>query len=331
MEWVRFLQSHGIEYRTRGPNVRKGEINICCPVCGGADTGFHLGINLTGKGWACWRNRAHSGKSNTRLVQTLLHCSIDTARGITGEGAPMPTEYAQSVMTMNAVQVAAPVRRRLKMPPEFLSFDDRLPSSRPFVKYLRERGFTRIESLSRDYGLRYASRGAYKGRVVFPVTFGGHLCTWTARTLYPSVGLRYRTLTQDPEKAKLEGSQPALGPIGDYLLWYDDLMTADADTICIVEGPFDALKVNVLGTRHGVVATCFFTSQPTVRQIDLMRDLLPRFRRRVLLPDRNAEVMAMKTSQRIRALEVKIKMLPKQIDDPGEIKDEYTLLNLLTE
>lgn len=234
-----------------------------------------------------------------------------------------------AVAAMSPQETAHSTKRKLRMPDTFLAIRDR-PSAKPFIQYLRGRKFTdqQIFNMSRRYGMRYDSRGPFKGRIIFPVYYNGRLCTFTGRTIHKSVELRYKTLTEDPEKAEKAGVDPALGAIGEYLLWYDDLMDADADTICIVEGPFDALKVDVLGARHGVCATCFFTSQPSDRQIDLMHELLPRFRRRILIPDQNAEAMGLKTSGRIRALNVEIKMMPKNIKDPGEFC-EHDLLRFL--
>lgn len=329
-DWPTFLQSHNIEFRTRGPNVAKSNIAILCPLCGGADTGFHMGISLIGKGWGCWRDRDHRGGSDTYLVQLLLRCSRERAAAITGADVPMPSGYMQAVTDMNAEgEIAVIPKRKLQMPAEFQKLGE-LVSARPFLDYLRKRGFNsaHVARMTGQHGMRYASRGSFKGRIIFPVHFEGRLCTWTGRSTYPSATLRYKTLTQDVEKAMLEGCKPALGPIGDYLLWYDELFDVDADTICIVEGPFDALKIDVLGARHGVCATCFFTSQPTDNQVDLMHALLPRFKRRVLIPDQNAEVMGMKTRARLRALEVDIRMMPAGIDDPGEF-DRKSLLEFM--
>lgn len=331
-DWPRFLQSNRIEFRDRGPNVAKNNIVIACPICGGADAGFHMGISLTGKGWGCWRDRAHRGGSNARLVQILLHCSRERAIAITGDEDPMPTEYVAMTAHMNALdnQVTQPAsKRKLTMPAEFLTLENRV-SARPFLEYLRGRHFTdaQIGHMTERYDMRYASRGAYKGRIVFPVRFEGRLVTWTARSVWPGVDLRYRTLTQDPEKAKLEGGAPAIGPIGDYLLWYDELLKVDADTICIVEGPFDALKLNVMGRKHGICATCFFTAQPSQQQIQLMHTLLPRFNRRFVIPDRSAEGKGMKTLGRANGLQIDIVTMPEGYKDPGEF-DEDTMLAVL--
>lgn len=324
-EWQRFFNQNGIEFFTTGPNTRKGELSIRCPWCGQADPSHHMNVNEAKGVYGCLRNRDHRGKSPTKLVQALLNCSWQRAKSIVGDDITIADDLMAVVSTMDPPDgVPVPRARKLRLPDEFKSFSDK-PSARPFVAYLSDRGFTReqIAIMPRRYELRYATQGAYKGRIVFPVRHEGTLRTWTARTIYKGVGLRYKTLTEDPEKAQWEGSTPALGPIGDYLLWFDDLMQLSEryHTICIVEGPFDALKVDMLGMRYGVCATCFFTSQPSDRQIDLMHDLLPRFKRRISIPDQNSEAWIFKTDGRLRSLGVETRIL-RGAKDPGELNEQ---------
>jgi hypothetical protein len=59
--------------------------------------------------------------------------------------------------------------------------------------------------------------------------------TYTGRTIYPDIELRYKTLSYDPELEEI----PAVGPISDYLLFYDKLMKNDwdCDVLIYCEGP----------------------------------------------------------------------------------------------
>jgi hypothetical protein len=134
-------------------------------------------------------------------------------------------------------------------------------------------------------------------------------------------------MTRDKELARRAGLEPAIGPPEDYLLWYDRLRKADADTLYIVEGPFDAWKVAVLGRRHGIVATCLFTSKISQSQIDYLHELLPRFKHRYILLDQGTLPTVIKAVGELSSLGVKSKYLPPNVDDPGEL-DERTLLRL---
>ncbi len=293
-----------------------------------------MSINLDGEGWRCWKSpRDHVGRNPTKLVQKLLGCSWDIAKSITGVDAiHVPDDFmgkVSSLMDPPKKQDNAP----LVMPYEFKSFERGLPSSKPFVNYLqsRKRGFTseQISTLSQTYGLRYCTSGAYHGRVMFPIKYNYNLVTWTGRSMYEVEELRYKTLSVNAEKAALEGYKPAVRAITDYLLWYDDLMTANANTLVLVEGPFDSLKVNVLGEDDGIAATCFFTMTPSDSQIDLLYELMPRFKRKYLLLDQGTLPMALGVITRLRPLGIQLRQLPKQFKDPGEIPTTDDLTKVL--
>lgn len=258
----------------------------------------------------------------------LLGCSSERAQAIVGSSANVPGYLA---VGFDAEEQQEAPRRKLKLLPEFRPFVESY-SAKPFFNYLSDkRHFTRrqILHLTDEYDLQYCTRGAFKGRIIFPIYYQKRLVNWTARSIYPSVTLRYKTLSTDEEESQNNGLPAAVSSIGKHLLWYDDLLEADADTIILVEGPFDALKVNVLGRPHGVVATCFFTSSPSDNQLDLFHELLPRFRRRIVLPDVGAEVMGMSTAALLAPLSVVMKTMPKGADDPGELTEDLLLNKVL--
>lgn len=325
-DWVRFLDANHIHYAISGPNVSRGHIATHCPLCGSQDPSQHMSINLKHGGWNCWRNDNHSGKSPVYLVQALLGCSRERAQGIVGEAVFLPDDFLGTVRGLVAPQQTT-IRKPIKLPAEFKPFDGR-PSSRRFVEYLRGREFTpsQIERMTMRYGLHYATQGKFKGRVIFPVTFEGKLMTYTGRTIYPDIELRYKTLSYDPELEEI----PAVGPISDYLLFYDQLIEnrADCDVLIFCEGPFDALKVNVIGRRHGIAATCFFTASPSQSQIDMAGDLLSIYRRRYLMLDRNTLAVALRTQIDMSTLIHRVLTLPKHVKDPG-LLDEQSLLKIV--
>jgi hypothetical protein len=174
----------------------------------------------------------------------------------------------------------------------------------------------------------YCTQGAYKGRIIFTVEFEGKLVGWTGRSIYPGVDARYRTLSDDKEKANKEGYEPAPAPISDFLLFYDRLLDTNADTCVLCEGPFDAWRVNLLGRRLGVVATCFFTSTLSRQQLLLLHSILPEFDRRLLMLDENTLTKALTIKSDMISLGVDIAHL-KGVKDPGEIQSERQLEALL--
>lgn len=326
MDWVSFFKSNNIHHVTSGPNTSKGQIGIQCPWCGQSDEGQHLSINLEGKGFRCWRQPTHSGKNPARLIQALLNCSWEQATALAGNARTLPNDFLSKVKGSMVKQEAAVLINKLKLPEEFKRFS-RLPSCKMYLNYINSRGFSIKDT--EEYEIYYATQGLYKGRIMFTVTMDKKLVGYTGRTIFPTVPVRYKTLTNDPEKAEENGEIPAPAPISDFLLFYDRLVETDADTIVLCEGPFDAWKVSILGSYIGVVATCFFTSSLSKGQANLLHELLPKFKNRHLLLDQNTFTKAAKIKADLTTLDVTVKQLPKNIDDPGDIKTLKQLKDML--
>jgi hypothetical protein len=274
-----------------------------------------MSINLTG-GWRCFRRpEAHRGGKPAGLVAQLLGISYEAAAALAGQNVHIPNDVLGTVKgLLGPKKIIAP--DKLIMPDEFKPFDGQRSSSR-FVDYLLGRDFTekQIGRLTKQYGLRYATSGKMKGRIVFPVTYKGDLVSWTGRTIYSNEDLRYRTLSTDAEK----DNPPAWGPINDYLLFHDQLEKNDwdCDTLILCEGPFDALKVSVLGRPYGIDATCFFTAAPTDAQIYKLFELVSLYRKRYLMLDAGTLATALRTQFDMQTLQCGVLTLPKTIKDPG--------------
>lgn len=317
-EWLPFLDAHHIFYATSGSNVSRGNVAVHCPFCGPADQSQHMSIAINGRGWHCFRQPEHSGKSPVYLVQALLGTTLDRARAIVGDSLFIPDgDFMQAVMSkFEPPSVDAP--RKLTLPEDFKPIVE-LPSTRRAIDYLTgpSRQFTRKQALTMtgNYDLRFATRGHFKGRIIFPVRYKRKLVTWTGRSIYPSEQLRYRTLSTDAELT----DTPALGPISDYLLFYDALVNNvdNSDTLILCEGPFDALKVRVIGRKYGIRATCFFTAAPSARQIDMLYDVLPFYRHRYLLLDRGTLSTTMRVWSELRSAKIEPLKLPDGVKDPG--------------
>jgi hypothetical protein len=285
-------------------------------------------ISVTGKGWRCFRRPGeHKGRNPTRLVQAILGCSFDAAALITGQSIYLPGNFMAQVQ--NYLTPKEPLSpKKLLLPPEFKPFNDTYkPSSRNFRNYLYERGFTplQVNNITKVYQVRYCTTGPYDGRIIFPVYANRQLMTWTGRTIHANQNLRYKTLSTDAEKSKSDGLNPAYGPITNFLLWQDDLNGISANTLILTEGPFDALKTNVLGRQYRIEATCCFTSQPSVSQVDLLHQIAPRYKRCLLLLDQGTLPTAIKVSAQLAPLGFAIRHLPNGIKDPGELNANQLL------
>lgn len=318
MDWPSFLSSNGIPFVEKGRNVSRGNVAINCPFCAGADPSEHCNISLSGKGFYCLRNKQHSG-GEARLVQVLLHCTYEQALDYVKGGRSIPDDWYSRVMSLVNASPALAVAQPLKWPKEFRRLDQHRISCRPYWQYLkRERRYTdaQIDRMWDRFDIAYCTKGPDHGRIIFPIYFEERLVTWTGRTISGNQNLRYKTLTADEEKAREDGTQCALGPISNYLLWWDHIIDCDAETIVLCEGPFDALRLMHLGWGIGVVATCFFTAQPGPMQIDLLHELLPRFKRRYLMLDAGTWATGVTIAGSLAALNVERLDLPSGTKDP---------------
>lgn len=314
-DWKEFLSSRNIPFMESGSNTSRNQISIKCCWCGIDDPSEHLSINLEGKGFRCWRQPLHSGKNPAKLIQALLNCSWEQANQIAGNEKTLPSDFLGGLK--NAIMRKEPKAKvnNLQLPPEFKEFKA-LPSAMPFVAYLKRRGFSQKDiTKAKEYGIYYASLGLYKGRVIFTVTMDGKLVGWTGRTIYGHVSIRYRTLSHEPSDFE---EYQALRPISDCFLFYDRLKVNNADTIVLVEGPFDAWRVNLLGNQIGIDSTCLFTSTLSKAQLNLLHELLPKYKRKILLLDEGTFSKSARMRSDLVALDVEARML-KEFKDPGEI------------
>jgi hypothetical protein len=287
MDWQEFLERHGVKHARKGPRHLKAQ----CPWCGG-----QLSISTEDRGWHCWRNREHRGVSPVRLIAALLGCSVEQAYSLAGlKGAPLVDDFATKAKALLMGQLP---QEEAQLPPQLdseIRLIDDSPLARPFVAYLKEPkrgGFSMREIVK--FSLHYALHGKWRYRIVFPIYLDGELVAMTGRTIVRTEKLRYLS----------EGHTPH------YLLWFDELHGGDEVYLC--EGPFDALKLRTLGAD----ATCLFTNNPSEQQIDLLRDLLPRYNRRFLLLDQDADIQALRAQSVLASLGVEIARLPSRVKDP---------------
>lgn len=325
MDWISFFESNRIPYRTSGPNVGRNAIVCHCVWCGVDDPSEHLVVSLDGKGFKCWRNRQHAGKNPAKLIQALLNCSWEQAEQLAGQGKSLPNDFVNKVKQSLIKQEQVVVCTKLVLPQEFKKFST-LPSCKIYLNYINSRGFTINDA--NEYGVYYASQGLYKGRVIFSVVQDRQLVGWSGRTIYPSKTLRYKTLTNDAEKAKQYDEIPAPAPISDFLLWYDNLLNSDANTIVLCEGPMDAWKVNILGEHVGVTSTCFFTSSLSRNQLNLLHSILPKFEYKYLLLDENTFAKSARMKSDMISLGVEVKRLTG-VKDPALLKTTRDLQKVL--
>ena len=323
MDWFRFVEENNVPFVTRSANTKKGEISIQCPMCGDEDPSMHMGINLTTSKWGCHRDASHRGKAPRTLIKAILGCShrqaglimrqysqsdpdsLDAALAVLEADQNETIKHDEDIKAMAKAQILGPQFK------DFHKIKPRGITSR-FFKYLQQRGYDNPQDLIEYYDLRCSMTGRYQDRIIIPVKQGGELIGWTSRAIVdPKNAPRYLASNQD---------------IKSTILNYDQIQDG-GERLFIVEGPFDAIRIDsylkdyyIVATDSGNVrATCTFGTSVTVPQIILLRSLVKKFKETWVLFDKGADG----PSQELATwLGVKSAYLPHNVKDPGELSVE---------
>ena len=310
MNWVQFFEDHKIEYVTRSPNVKKGNINIRCPWCGEDDPSEHMGISLTKEAYGCWRSPNHSGKRPHRLVQALLGCSHTQAAIVVAQyEAPDPDTLEQALAALTGTSEppkAVKGQPHPVMPTDFRHIKPK-GLTMGFWYYLQARGFDDVADLCFHYDLKCALTGNWKGRIIIPFYQKGELIGWTGRAITDPVHApRYLSSSNAVKQC----------------VFNEDTLFDGGRLLFIVEGPFDALKLDYYGEPSGARATCVFGTSMSIDQLATLSRLRRRFKKVVILFDNDAVEPAFYASDWLHASNVVIGQLPNGLKDPGELSPE---------
>lgn len=319
MDWIQFFEDNHIDYVTRGSNTKRGEASCACPWCGADDPSHHLGVSLSAENWGCLRNPAHRGRKPNFLVSALLGCSGAQAKLIVRQYSRSdPNSLDGSLISLLEITnptVANPAHPFQTLPnhsaPFLLPSDFRWIKAKgttaKFWKYLEGRGFDDIKKLSIDYNLRCCLTGRWKDRVIFPLYQQNHLIGWTGRALgNPVEASRYLSSS---ETIKLT-------------IFNEDELQEGGELLFVVEGPFDALKLDYYGKEHDARATCVFGVIMTIDQVSIVASLCKKFKRVVLLYDKDAAGAASHVADWLPSGNVVMGQVPDKWDDPGAMSQE---------
>jgi len=299
------LSDLGIEFVTSGPNVRAGEVAIKCPFCSD-DPSHHLNINPQTGAFRCWRDYAHRGGKPHHLIMRLAGCSWDEARrllGESGERVPDGFDGVKERLLDKPPEQEPP--HKIRMPKSFRMIDNEGFGKR-FWHYLVRRGFNEDKALStlvRIFDLRYTMTGEHKCRIIIPVYYC-KLLGWTSRAITKHAQLRYLTYP--------EGS----GGIRDSLLGAN-LAHPGGEHLVITEGPMDAMKLTLYGSKQGVFGVALFGKSATPRQAVLIAELAERFKHVSIMLDTDAYADCIKLADALSF----IKPSPRAVPVPAGRKD----------
>lgn len=312
MDWESFFTDNNVDYITRGQNVKKGNINICCPWCGD-DPSFHMGVSLHEKGYGCWRSVSHAGKAPHRLVRALLNCSYETAKLIVKQYSvadPQNLDEALNALEAGNTPRQKPAHKpKLIMPSEFRDIKSTGTTAR-FYEYLAGRGFNNVDELTMLYNLRSCSTGKFKDRIIIPIYRKGNLVSWTSRAL--------GKVTDAPRYLALSEDEGGLVNVFHTLWNWDELMYG-GEVLIVVEGPFDALKLDYYISTYNCCATCTFGTSMSEEQALLIMEASRRFKRSILLYDEGATEAIFLAKEKLVRSKVEIEFLPEGVEDPGDM------------
>lgn len=332
-DWIKFFDARRIEW-SDSQGASSGNVVIHCPLCGSGDHGMHMAVSLQDRGWRCFRVRGHSGRSVPRLIQLLTMCSWEDACRVAGVASQhlLPDEALIGARALDAIRnpraagVDAATRSTLRLLPEFKPLANR-GSGRMFSEYLiYERGYTHFDigPLARLYDLRYAIQGTFDKRIIFPIYMRGELVNWTGRTISKTNGLRYRTLSADPEKAKENQLPVAKISVERTLYNYDNVLEGGRELL-IAEGPFDAMKLDYYGNRYEVHAVATYTKSLSADQVVLLEGLRNRYGQMTRVLDNDAELDLLQEQRRAGHLGLGVKRIPRHRKDPDSMSYDEIL------
>jgi hypothetical protein len=316
MDWVRFLEENNIPFVTRGPNTKRGEVSIHCPLCGDEDPSEHLGISLDTENWGCLRDPSHRGKSSRTLVKRMLGCSSSQSGLIVKQYSrsdPDSLEAALAVLEADSraiIKHDENVARKASMQrlgPQFNDFYKIKPRgiTKRFFTALQDRGYDNPIDLINTYDLRCAMTGRYKDRIIIPVRLNGELMGWTSRAIgNPKNAPRYLASNEEVKTT---------------IFNYDDLKEGGY-RLFITEGPFDAMRIDTHGNWPNLPmrATCTFGTSVTVSQLALLRSLVPKYESVFIMFDQDATDPANRLRDWLGP-KVHVADLPPGVKDPGEL------------
>lgn len=302
MDWQAFLTDNQIEWVSRGPNTKRGEISIRCPWCGDEDPSQHLGISLTNENWGCLRDAAHRGHSATYLIGALLGCSQHQAQLVQRQYSSSDPDLLGALSLESDIsQAAAEPASAEEVPVERIIEPE--GSTARFWNYLLDRGFDDPGSLCKQYRLTACLIGRFSDRIIIPFYERDELVAWTGRALgHPRVAARYLSSKRVKE-----------------VIFNQDALMQGGDVLFVVEGPVDALKLDYYGQALGARATCALGTSLTIQQIVLLNSRRKRFKRTVILFDQDAFGQAYEAVDWVGQKDVSVGQLPDGVKDPGEL------------
>lgn len=281
---IAFCRDKGLPYRIKGANVGAGWVGVNCPFC--ADDNFHAGIREDA--YTCWKCGTHSLFS---FIKETLDISA-------GEVYEILDEYDDKSIFKRKIERAEAIASSIILPGTL----DNLAAKR----YLEKRNFDPAY-LEQKYGIRYTNMiGEYKFRIIIPIYKDKRLVSFTGRDY---------TGKQEPRYKNLSVEKSVNNP--KHLLYNQDNVKYNAQTIGVCEGPFDSMRLG-----DGFVAT--LGTKVTEEQVRL----LAKYKNVYIVfdPEKKAQERAKDLAERIAFFGSKVYIVDTELGrDPGDMTEKEVL------
>lgn len=312
---ISYLEEKGVDYRTSGKNIAKGSVGVLCPRC--SDRSYHLNISIEKKIFHCWRC-GYSGNAIDLIVMVeggtkqeayaLLGDIIDGLKSYEEEfgiqdivGGIFDPDAANSSEAELVTEVLIPGKLELLQDNSQKSYWQYLVKNRKF-----------LPEVFLTWDCYYCTDGDYKGTLIFPIVIDKQMVTFTSRTIYKNRSLRYKTLAKEK----------SIIPIKDVLYLWDEY--EEGDTIILVEGIFDALRLRSFGYKSVGV----FNMQLTSNQLLLISDKMPK--KVIIMLDRGQYIMAQKMAIELNGIGCRTSIVNiVEYKDPAECVSSRYMEGLL--
>ncbi len=206
MDIEQLYRDFNITFVTEGhKHARNGWINTPCPFCTGEHEGYHLGYDVHGNKFVCWRC---GGKYAPQVLSKLLKVGIR-------ETYEILKKYG--ILT-GAKKTKRKLRKKVfKLPPESLELKNNHRS------YLIKRNFD-PDKIITEYGIlgtgvySMIDNINYRHRIIIPYSWDGEVISFDSRDITEKSQNKYMACSDDreliPRKNILYGRQDAWRDVG---------------------------------------------------------------------------------------------------------------------
>lgn len=297
----KLLKSKQIQYVTSGHNVKKGNVNIACPLCKD-DPSQHLGIDLKTGYWGCWRDKKHGHKDFKKLL-IILGFSEQDIFLFSNQKILLDVDWYDSIERLFMKTVAKKIEKQeLFFPEEFKDLKTQGVYSK-FYNYLLERGVQ--EPLK--WGFKACLTGEWKDRIIIPITFNNQLVTWLGRSIH-EIPKKYLNLNNEKSVVSIKKT-----------VYNYDTIKYGGKVLFITEGVFDCLNLTQY-LPPNYYSTCLFSKIMLDEQASLFIQLSKKFKSLCVLLDNDAKKQAIQIQQELSFLNnIEVLELPDDVKDPGDL------------